>query len=57
MQAIRFEACRKHELRIAVFGNNVGRIQSCKVVKIGIATRDRGVWELNLFTVPLICEP
>ena len=57
MQAIRFEACRKHELRIAVFGDNKGRIQSCKVVKIGIETRDRGVRELTLFTVPLICEP
>ena len=57
MQAIRFEACRKHELRIAVFGDNMERIQSCKLVKIGIATRDRGVRELTLFTVPLICEP
>ena len=41
MQAIRFQARRKHELRIAVFGDNTGRIQSCMVVKIGIATRER----------------
>ena len=47
----------KHELRIAAFGDNKGRVQSCKVVKIGIETRDRGVRELTLFTVPLICEP
>ena len=47
----------KHELRIDVFGDNKGRVQSCKVVKIGIETRDRSVRELTLFTVPLICEP
>ena len=47
----------KHELRIAAFGDKKGRVQSCKVLKIGKETRDRGVGELTLFTVPLICEP
>ena len=45
------------QLAIAAFGNRRSASQPCEVVRVGVKVNTGPDLELNLFTVPYICEP
>ena len=47
----------KQTLSVMTFSSNDQKRQDCEVVRVGLATRDGKGQELELFTVPFICQP
>ena len=48
---------RKQTMSVMTFSSSEQKTQSCDVVRVSLATRDGRGQELELFTVPLICQP
>ena len=44
-------------LKITAFRGEEGKDQCCKVVHLGVVSKDGRVQKLSLLTVPIICEP
>ena len=55
--SLKFTTTRRQQLSIATFGATKGALRHCDVVRIGIVTQSGQREELELFTIPHICEP
>ena len=44
-------------MRITAFGSSKGKGQTCRIVKIGVETKEGSHRTMVLLTVPVICEP
>ena len=47
----------EQQMSILTFGSNNRNTQTCEMVRVGLTTREGPDMELELFSVPLICEP
>ena len=56
-QALALKPCSQQTMSIMTFGSDKQKTQACDLVKVAVSTRDGGDQELELFTVPFICQP
>ena len=54
---LRLKPCHKQLLSVMTFASSDQQTQNRDVVRIGLATRDGTSQEVELFTVPFICQP
>lgn len=54
---LKLKACRKQLLSVMTFASSDQQTKNHDVVRIGLATRDGKGQELEVFTVPFICQP
>ena len=55
--ALTLKSHDKHSMSIMTFGSGERNLSEYDVVRLGVATHDGMDQEVELFTVPLICQP